>query len=159
MIDGDVDEFPVTVVYRPPPVGRVAMGDGFCAACTASVADVGSTVRCVSCPLAVDLDELIGRRLEPGRPFVADCYDPDAEFVVGGALLGSGAIVPEAAVSTAFANFPWVAVHAPNDDVAVLCYDWDTWLVYLELDGPLPKVVGVQRTPLGERVLSERKGQ
>ena len=41
------------------------MADGFCAACTAAVAE-RSTVRCLSCPPAVDLDELIGR-LEPGR--------------------------------------------------------------------------------------------
>ena len=79
------------------------------------------------------------------RPFLADYYDPDTVFTVGGLPLGPGAISAAVAVSTAFQNFAWVAVHDPMDDPEFGGMDWDTWLVYLELDGTLPKVVGLQR--------------
>ena len=46
------------------------MGDGgFCPDCTTTVT-ASTTFRCLSCPRAADLGELIGR-VEPGRPFHA----------------------------------------------------------------------------------------
>ena len=42
------------------------------------------------------------------------------------------------------ANFVWVAVHDPGDNPEWEGLDWSTWFVFMELDGTLPKVVGLQ---------------
>ena len=77
-------------------------------------------------------------------PFLSDYHDPDVQLSVGDLPLGAGAVLPAAAVSAAFANFVWVAVHDPGDNPDFGGLDWRTWLIYLELDGDTPKVVGVQ---------------
>ena len=78
-------------------------------------------------------------------PFLEDYYDHDAELAVAAVPLGTNAVIPAVAVSTAFANFSWVAVHDPVDNPDFGGLDWSTWLVYLELDGDTPRVVGVQQ--------------
>ena len=70
--------------------------------------------------------------------------DPDVQFEVRGMTLGGGAVPPEYAVSSAFENFIWVAMHDPGNNPDFAGMDWITWFVYLELDGTIPKVVGVQ---------------
>ena len=77
-------------------------------------------------------------------PFLSDYHDPDVQLSVGALPLGAGAVLPTAAVSPAFANFVWIAVHDPADNPDFGGLDWRTWLIYLELDGDTPKVVGVQ---------------
>ena len=76
--------------------------------------------------------------------FVNTYRDPDVAFEVRGLPLGSGSVIPSAAVSTAFENFVWVSMHDPGDDTQWEGWDWITWFVYFELDGEIPKVVGVQ---------------
>lgn len=80
------------------------------------------------------------------RPYLADYFDPDAVLVVGTVPLGGGATNAEGAVSPAFGNFAWVAVHDPGDDPSLGGADWSTWLVFLEADETaVPRVVAVQR--------------
>ena len=81
--------------------------------------------------------------------FLGAYYDPDVQFEVRGMPLGGGAVIASAAVSPAFENFVWVSVHDPGDNPEFEGLDWITWFVYLELDGTIPKVVGVQRQMWG----------
>ena len=78
------------------------------------------------------------------EPFLDDYHDTDTTFSVRDRPLGAGSVIPSAAVSTAFQNFVWVAMHDPGDDPQWDGLDWTTWFIYLELDGPTAKVVGVQ---------------
>ena len=78
------------------------------------------------------------------EPFLDDYHDTDTTFTVGDRPLGAGSVIPSAAVSTAFQNFVSVAMHDPGDNPQWDGLDWTTWFIYLELDGPTPKVVGVQ---------------
>ena len=77
-------------------------------------------------------------------PFLADYLDEDVEIEVGGLTLGANAILPGSAISSAFANFPWVAIHDPGDDEQFGGLDWSTWLVFLEMEQGQPRVVGLQ---------------
>ncbi len=76
--------------------------------------------------------------------FLSDYLDQDVDFQVGGMTLGGNAVLPEGAISSAFANFPWVAIHDPGDDENLGGLDWSTWFVFLELESDGPKVVGIQ---------------
>ena len=76
--------------------------------------------------------------------FLADYLDEDAEMEVGGLTLGANAVLPGSAISSAFANFPWVAIHDPGDNEDFLGLDWSTWLVFLEMEEGVPRVVGLQ---------------
>ena len=76
--------------------------------------------------------------------FVADFYDDDIQFEPGDIPLGPGGILPEAAISPAFTNFVWIAIHDPGDNPEYDGIDWSTWFVFLELEENLPKVVGIQ---------------
>lgn len=76
--------------------------------------------------------------------FLSDYLDQDLNMDVGGLALGANAVLPEAAISSAFANFPWVAVHDPGDNQDLGGLDWSTWLVFLEMEDDGPKVVGLQ---------------
>ena len=77
-------------------------------------------------------------------PFLADYLDEDVDIEVGGLTLGANATLPGSAISSAFANFPWVAIHDPGDDETLGGLDWSTWLVFLEMEEDGPKVVGLQ---------------
>ena len=72
-------------------------------------------------------------------PFLAHYHDVETEFVVGGGVIGG-----RSEVSTAFANFAHVAMYSRGDDPEPNAADWSTWFIFLERDGPLPRVVGVQ---------------
>ena len=76
--------------------------------------------------------------------FLADYLDEDVEIEVGGLTLGANAVLPGAAISSAFANFPWVAIHDPGDNEEFEGLDWSTWLVFLEMEQGGPRVVGLQ---------------
>ena len=76
--------------------------------------------------------------------FLADYLDEDVEIEVGGLTLGANAVLPGSAISSAFANFPWVAIHDPGDNEDFLGLDWSTWLVFLEMEEGVPRVVGLQ---------------
>ncbi len=77
-------------------------------------------------------------------PFLADYLDEDINIEVGGLTLGPNAVLPSSAISSAFANFPWVAIHDPGDNAELGGLDWSTWLVFLEMEEDGPKVVGLQ---------------
>lgn len=77
-------------------------------------------------------------------PFLSDYLDQDADIEVGGLTLGANSALPGSAISSAFANFPWVAIHDPGDNEDFLGLDWSTWLVFLEMEEDGPKVVGLQ---------------
>ncbi len=76
--------------------------------------------------------------------FLSDYLDQDVTIEVGGLTLGPNATLPETAISSAFANFPWVAIHDPGDNEAIGGLDWSTWFVFLEMENDGPKVVGLQ---------------
>ena len=76
--------------------------------------------------------------------FLADYLDEDVEIEVGGLTLGANAVLPGSAISSAFANFPWVAIHDPGDNEDFQGLDWSTWLVFLEMEEGVPRVVGLQ---------------
>lgn len=76
--------------------------------------------------------------------FLSDYLDQDVNIEVGGLTLGPNSTLPETAVSSAFANFPWVAIHDPGDDEGLGGLDWSTWLVFLEMEDDGPRVVGIQ---------------
>ena len=76
--------------------------------------------------------------------FLEDYHEPDAQLQPGGIPIGSGGPGPGAAISTPFANFVWVAIHDPGDNPEWAGLDWSTWFVFMELDGTLPKVAGLQ---------------
>ena len=76
--------------------------------------------------------------------FLADYHDHDVQLHPGGIPIGSGGPPPWAAISAPFANFVWVAVHDPGDNPEWEGLDWSTWFVFMEVDGTLPKVVGLQ---------------
>ena len=76
--------------------------------------------------------------------FLADYLDEDVVIEVGGLPLGPNAVLPGSAISSAFANFPWVAVHDPGDNEEFGGLDWSTWFVFLEMEESGPKVVGLQ---------------
>ena len=77
-------------------------------------------------------------------PFLADYLDQDVNIEVGVLTLGANAVLPGSAISSAFVNFPWVAIHDPGDDETLGGLDWSTWLVFLEMEEDGPKVVGLQ---------------
>ncbi len=77
-------------------------------------------------------------------PFLADYLDEDVEIEVAGLTLGANAVLPGSAISSAFANFPWVAIHDPGDNEDFQGLDWSTWLVFLEMEEGVPRVVGLQ---------------
>ncbi|MYK56138.1 MAG: hypothetical protein F4035_06695 [Acidimicrobiia bacterium] len=77
-------------------------------------------------------------------PFLADYLDEEVEIEVGGLTLGANAVLPGSAISSAFANFPWVAIHDPGDNEEFGGLDWSTWLVFLEMEQGRPRVVGLQ---------------
>jgi len=81
---------------------------------------------------------------EIAQSFLADYHDEDAQMEPGGLALGAGAVLPEAAISPAFANFFRVAVHDPGDNPEYDGLDWSTWFVFLDMDGSAPRVVGLQ---------------
>ena len=76
--------------------------------------------------------------------FLSDYLDEDVTIEVGALPLGSNAVLPGSAISSAFANFSWVAIHDPGDDENLGGLDWSTWLVFLEMEEDGPKVVGLQ---------------
>ena len=76
--------------------------------------------------------------------FLADYLDEDVEIEVGGLTLGPNAVLPGSAISSAFANFPWVAIHDPGDNEEFQGLDWSTWLVFLEMEEGRPRVVALQ---------------
>lgn len=76
--------------------------------------------------------------------FLSDYLDQDVDIEVGGMTLGSNSALPEAAVSSAFANFPRVAIHDPGDNEELEGLDWSTWFVFLEMESDGLKVVGIQ---------------
>ena len=77
-------------------------------------------------------------------PFLADYLDEDVEIEVGGLTLGANGVLPGSAISSAFANFPWVAIHDPGDNEDFQGLDWSTWLVFLEMEQGQPRVVALQ---------------
>lgn len=76
--------------------------------------------------------------------FLEDYHDPDVQLQPGGIPIGSGGPPPSSAISTPFSNFVWIAIHDPGDNPEWEGLDWSTWFVFMELDGTLPKVVGLQ---------------
>ena len=76
--------------------------------------------------------------------FLADYHDGDVQLEPGGVPIGAGGVLPPAAVSPALANFVWIAVHDPEDNPEYGGIDWSTWFVFMELEGALPRVVGLQ---------------
>lgn len=94
---------------------------------------------------AADGDATVGSWKEViADPFLADYLDEGITIEVGGLTLGPNATLPGSAISSAFANFPWVAIHDPGDDESLGGLDWSTWLVFLEMEEDGPKVVGLQ---------------
>ena len=79
-----------------------------------------------------------------GDKFLADYLDEEVVIEVGGLPLGPNAVLPGSAISSAFANFPWVAVHDAGDSEELQGLDWSTWFVFLELEESGPKVVALQ---------------
>lgn len=79
-----------------------------------------------------------------GDRFLSDYLDEDVTIEVGGLPLGPNAALPGSAISSAFANFPWVAIHDPGDDEGLGGIDWSTWFVFMEMEQSGPKVVGIQ---------------
>lgn len=77
-------------------------------------------------------------------PFLSDYLDEDVNIGVGELTLGANSVLPGSAISSAFANFPWVAIHDPGDNEEFAGLDWSTWLVFLEMEEDGPKVVGLQ---------------
>lgn len=76
--------------------------------------------------------------------FLSDYLDQDVTIEVGGLPLGGNSVLPEGAISSAFANFPWLAVHDPGDNEELGGLDWSTWLVFMEMEADGPKIVGLQ---------------
>jgi hypothetical protein len=76
--------------------------------------------------------------------FLSDYLDEDVIIEVGGLSLGANAVLPGSAISSAFANFPWVAVHDPGDNPDFSGLDWSTWFIFMELEESGPKIVGIQ---------------
>jgi len=76
--------------------------------------------------------------------FLSDYLDQDVDIEVGGLTLGANSALPDTAISSAFANFPWVAIHDPGDNESLGGLDWSTWFVFLEMESDGPKVVGLQ---------------
>ena len=77
-------------------------------------------------------------------PFL-DAYRSAArQYTVGGRRSAAWTPPSVAAVSTAFVNFPWVAMHDQGDDPRGDSPVGSTWFIFLELEGTLPRVVGLQ---------------
>ncbi len=112
----------------------------------AGLADDGTELRWSNTGASAgEADATVGTWKEViGDAFLSDYLDQDVQIEVGGLTLGSNSVLPDDAVSSAFANFPWVAIHDPGDDETLGGLDWSTWLVFMEMEEEGPKIVGLQ---------------